>query len=66
VIAPRLEFYPEHETSVSILFDLRYPGTVERLYRERVAWRGFETVEHLTDDHRVLVVRPGGALAVRR
>ena len=66
MIAPGLEYYPEHETEVSILFDLRHPGTVERLNSERAAWRGFETVEHLTDNHRVLVVRPGGALGVRR
>ncbi len=62
MIAPQEIFYSEYKTEVSVLFDLRHPGTVERLSRERAAWRGFETVEHLTENHRVLIVRPGGAL----
>lgn len=63
---PQSEFYSGYETKVSVLFDLRHPGSVERLNRELVAWREFGTVERVTESHRVLVVYPGGALKCLR
>ncbi len=44
-----------------VLFDIRVPGTLERLLSERAAWREVARVELLDPDHAVLVVLAGGA-----
>ena len=44
-----------------ILFDIRVPGTSQRLLSERAAWREAARVELLGPDHAVLVVLAGGA-----
>ena len=46
-----------------ILFDIRVPGTSQRLLSERAAWREHARVELLGPDHAVLVVLAGGAAA---
>jgi hypothetical protein len=61
VVAPRCEFYPEKETEVGILFDLRIPGSAERIHRERALWRGRSDIEALDEDHFILVIRPDAA-----
>ena len=44
-----------------IVFDIRVPGTLERLRSEQAAWREHARVEPLGPDHAVLVVLAGGA-----
>jgi hypothetical protein len=44
-----------------VLFDLRAPGTVERLLTECSAWGECASVELLGSHHAVLIVRAGGA-----
>jgi hypothetical protein len=58
---PQSEFYPNKETEVWVLFDLRITGTLERFHRERAAWQEDADVVMIGLDHAVLVVRPGGA-----
>jgi hypothetical protein len=53
--------YPNNDSYELVIYDLRYPGTPERLRRERAAWQGQSVVEALDRNHAVLVVRPGGA-----
>jgi hypothetical protein len=45
-----------------VLFDLRLPGTAERLHCERAAWQEQSDIESLDKDHFVLIVRTGGAV----
>lgn len=47
-----------------IVFDLRVPGTAERLRRELSAWKGSATVEVIDGDRRALIVRPGLARGI--
>jgi hypothetical protein len=61
VIAPLSKFYPDPQTELWTLFDLRIPGTADRLHRERAAWQEWGDLEALDEDHFVLIVRPGGA-----
>jgi hypothetical protein len=49
-----------------ILFDLRLPGTVGRLHRERAAWQAQSDLEALDENHFVLLVRPGGVQRLAR
>ena len=44
-----------------VLFDLRLPGTADRLDRERAAWQAQSDIEALDENHFVLLVWPGGA-----
>ncbi len=44
-----------------ILFDVRVPGSFERLLSERAAWQEHARVELLDPDHAILVVLAGGA-----
>jgi len=44
-----------------VLFDLRLPGTAERLHGERAAWQGQSEIEAIDEDHFVLIVYAGGA-----
>lgn len=46
------------------VFDVRRPGTVERLLSERAAWGEDAAVELLDPDHAVLIVRAGGAARI--
>jgi hypothetical protein len=62
MVAPRCEFYPEVETEVRILFDLRIPGSAERIHRERALWQERSDIEALDEDHFILVIRPGAAV----
>jgi hypothetical protein len=59
--APMHGFYATRETEVIVLFDLRIPGVVVRLHRERAAWQEYADIEALDQDHFVLIIRPGGA-----
>jgi hypothetical protein len=61
MVAPQCEFYPERETEVRILFDLRIPGSAERIHLERAAWQERSDIEALDEDHFVLIVRPSGS-----
>jgi hypothetical protein len=54
---PRCEFFAERETEVKILFDLRIPGSTERIHRERAAWQEHSEIEALDSDHIVLIIR---------
>lgn len=47
-----------------VVFDVRAPGTVERLLSERAAWGEDAAVELLGPDHAVLIVRAGGAARI--
>src|SRR5215207_4669124 len=53
--------YPSSSQHIIVLFDLRLPGTAERLDRERAAWQAQSDVEALDENHFVLLVRPDGA-----
>lgn len=61
MVAPQCEFYPRRETEIGILFDLRLPGSAERIHRERALWQERSDIEALDKDHFILVIRPGGA-----
>jgi hypothetical protein len=60
VPAPLSVFYPEPQSEVWTLFDLRIPGVAQHLHRERAAWQENSEVEMLYLHHAVLI-RPGGA-----
>ena len=60
------QLYPNSSEYLVVLFDLRLPGTAERLHRERAAWQEHSEVETLDQDHFVLIVRPGGARRLTR
>jgi hypothetical protein len=49
-----------------VLFDLRLPGTADRLERECAAWQAQSDIEALDENHFVLLVRPGGARSLPR
>jgi hypothetical protein len=57
IVAPDCEFYPEGETEVSIFFDLRIPGSVERMHHERTEWQEQCDIEALDMHHFVLIIR---------
>ena len=58
--------YPSSSEYIIVLFDLRLPGTVHRLDRERAAWQAQSDIEALDENHFVLLVRPGGARRLPR
>ncbi len=58
--------YPNHRGYTLVIFNLRVPGSVERLHRERAAWRAYADVEMLGYDHAILIVRPGAAQRAAR
>jgi hypothetical protein len=62
VVAPSCEFYPEVETEVRILFDLRIPGSAELIHRQRALWQERSDIEALDEDHFILVIRPGATV----
>ena len=53
--------YPSSSQYIIILFDLRLPGTAQRLDRERAAWQAQSDTESLDENHVALLVQPGGA-----
>ena len=55
--------YPSSSEYIVVLFDLRLPGTADRLERERerAASQAQSDIEALDENHVVLIVRPGGA-----
>ena len=59
-MAPLKDYRTSREYTL-VIFDLRVPGSVERLQRERAAWQGYADIEVSDLDHAVLVVQPGGA-----
>ena len=61
--APIGESYRGTEQRTLTVFDVRIPGTAERLHRERAAWAGSGDIEALDQNHYVLIARPGGAMA---
>jgi hypothetical protein len=64
MVAPDCEFYPEGETEVRMLFDLRIAGSVDLINRERAVWQEQSDIEALDMDHFILIIRP--SVAVRR
>ena len=52
--------YPDSSEYMVVLFDLRLPGTADRLHRERAAWQKRSDIEAVDENHFVLIVRPGG------
>ncbi len=56
--------YLNHRDYTLVVFDLHVAGGVERLHRERAAWREYADIEMLDYDHAVLVVWPGAARRV--
>ena len=58
--APR-GLYPDEPEYCLTIFDVRIPGTAERLHREREGWGDDADIEALDQDHYALVVKPGGA-----
>jgi hypothetical protein len=59
-LTPKRDYRNSGEYTL-VLFDLRVPGSVERLHSERAAWREHADIELLDFEHAVLVVRPGTA-----
>ena len=57
---------PRSSQYIIVLFDLRLPGTVDRLDRERAAWQAQCDIGALDENHFVLLVRPGGARRLTR
>jgi hypothetical protein len=53
--------YPSSSQYIIVLFDLRLPGTAQRLDRERAAWQAESDTESLDENHVALLVQPGGA-----
>ena len=58
--------YPSSSEYIVVLFDLRLPGTTDRLARERAAWHAQSDIEALDENHVVLLVWPGGARRLPR
>jgi hypothetical protein len=58
MFAPKREFYPDGEAEVRIHFDLRIPGSVERMHRERTVWQDQSNIEALDMDVFILINRP--------
>ena len=58
--------YPSSSEYVLVLFNLRLPGTADRLDRERAAWQAQCDTETLDENHVVLLARPGGARRLTR
>ncbi len=58
--------YPSSSQYIIILFDLRLPGTADRLDRERTAWQAQCDIEALDKNHFALLVWPGGARGLSR
>ena len=58
--------FPTSSEYMVVLFDLRLPGTANRLDRERTAWQAQSDIEALDENHFVLLVRPGGARSLPR
>lgn len=65
MIAPH-RIVPDSDESTVAIFDVRIPGTAERLHRERTAWADFGDIEAIDHNHFVLIVRAGGALEIAR
>ena len=59
-MTPRRDYRNSGESTL-VRFDLRIPGSVERLRRERAAWREHADIELLDLDHAVLILRPRAA-----
>jgi len=58
--------YPSSSEYIVVLFDLRLPGTADRLERECAAWQAQSFIEALDENHFVLLVWPGGARRLPR
>lgn len=58
--------HPSSSEYMIVLFDLRLPGTADRLERERAAWQVQSDIQVLDENHVVLLVRPGGARRLTR
>ena len=57
---------PHNGSHELIVYDLRIPGSAERLHRERAAWAEHGDIEALDENHCVLIGRPGAALEVEK
>jgi hypothetical protein len=57
-------FRPDSRPYELVVFDVRVPGTVERLLSERAAWGEDAAIELLDPDHAVLIVRAGSAARI--
>jgi hypothetical protein len=63
--APK-RLYPSSSEYIIVLFDLRLPGTADRLEREREVGQAHSEIEALDENHFVLLVRPGSARRATR
>jgi hypothetical protein len=52
---------PDSGQCLIVLFDLRQAEAVDRLHRERAAWRELSDIEALSDDCFALILVLGGA-----
>jgi hypothetical protein len=64
MLAPKRAYRNSGESTL-VIFDLRIPGSAERLHRERAAWREHADIEMLNLDHAVLIVWPGATGRLR-
>jgi hypothetical protein len=55
------EDYHDSGYLILVSYDLRVPGSRERLQREHRRWRVEAAIEILDSDHAVLIIRPGTA-----
>ncbi len=62
MIAPQIGFYPEHETEVWVLCDLREPDAVRFIHSMRAAYQEHSDLAGFGPDHLILLIFPGGAL----
>jgi len=53
------EDYHDSWLLILVAYDLRVPGSRERLRREHRLLRADATIEILDSDHAVLIIRPG-------
>ncbi len=56
--APDL-LYLNHPEYLLLVFDLRQPGAMAALLRQRARWAEYSDMEALDDVHIALIVRPG-------
>ena len=52
--------------AVRVPFDVEECGGVERIVREKAAWKGHAEIEILSPRYVVLNMYPGGALRIKR
>jgi hypothetical protein len=62
MVTSTCELYLTGGTEVRIFFDLRIPGSAERMHRERAVWQEQSDIEALDMNNVILIIRPGVAV----